>query len=1069
VLLVPLEFARWQRARSWSYAAGLGLEEGLEAHGFSCTVLPALSEYPSISPRSWLYHAPRLLDGERFDQVWVWMTHTAYDPVFLEWVKGVAPVRVGIVMESMDYTPAEYAVAPHLLARRDFVETQLRVMTHVLAMDEVDAAGFDRRLDLPAMWLPTATPTRTLRRPAGSHCDAPAIFIGDLYGHERAALLDHAGLRSLIVTPRLPENDTSWPERFDALQRDTVVSLGEDSATADGLAQHVASLRVIRRALFDLWLDGVRLGSASVNLPSLFKGYSGRVVESMGAGVPVVSWDAPHRPANRSLFTPGREIRLFERSDAEALAGHLRDLRSDPAMARAQAEAAFHVVEQHHTAERRVEQILGWIASGVEPLRQPGEPARPKGSGRSRWWLPDTYCRREEPARIAAAGAGRSEGYPLAVELASAIGCTRLVDVGCPEPASCVRAAVRLETVALCASEVARAYERRCPHIEWRVWDQSREEVTCDVTFDVPCDGQTLILCVMQLERAVLPNVLAGTLARLLGGGAAGLIVSVERERTWGTDAAGPPPQGAHLQEWSASARAAMLCDAGIEVLHQSAIPADAGRRELTCVATVVMASGVASGAAAERRTAVTTAASTVIDAFVRDREAATSYELFEAGERVRPVFVISAAANAIATPTLQALLSDDRWLALHSARAPVEEATRWVERLEVPAGAPVVLFGLGLGYQALALLGRPGAGRVIVVDPFADVVARAREVAATRQALDHGRIEIVDSWEAFKRLAGATPLDLSAARFLSLPVYQRLADEDYATSTTLFTAAMAWARAGLELRCKPFFHPDGISVVISTFDRIASAIALVERIARQQPCGAAVEILLVNDHGTGDVFAAAREIARQTGAVLRTFDTRYTGYGLTLARNIGLRQASYRTTVFLDDDLEVGVDLLRRYHEAPEGVRMGRIDFTFESAGVQRQCPDRRIALQGPDRVLRPWSAFEGFMWGGNCAVPTELGLALGGFDETFLGEGEEDLDFSVRAVAATHRPVAVPSALATHQGLDRNGRVWLGFERFTRPGRANDRLADPTRGSIVNGGIEYWASARWNQFEVE
>ena len=121
-------------------------------------MLPALSQYPSISPRSWLYHAPRLLDGEHFDQVWVWMTHTAYDPVFLEWVKGVAPVRVGVVMESMDYTPAEYALAPHLLARRDFVETQLRVMTHVLAMDEVDAAGFERRLDLPAMWLPTATP-----------------------------------------------------------------------------------------------------------------------------------------------------------------------------------------------------------------------------------------------------------------------------------------------------------------------------------------------------------------------------------------------------------------------------------------------------------------------------------------------------------------------------------------------------------------------------------------------------------------------------------------------------------------------------------------------------------------------------------------------------------------------------------------------------------------------------------------------------------------------------------------------------------------------------------------------
>jgi hypothetical protein len=84
VLLVVLEFAQWQRSRSWSYAAGLGFEEGLEANGFSCTVLPALGDYPSCSPRSWLYQAPRLLDGEHFDQAWVWMTHTAYDPTFLE-------------------------------------------------------------------------------------------------------------------------------------------------------------------------------------------------------------------------------------------------------------------------------------------------------------------------------------------------------------------------------------------------------------------------------------------------------------------------------------------------------------------------------------------------------------------------------------------------------------------------------------------------------------------------------------------------------------------------------------------------------------------------------------------------------------------------------------------------------------------------------------------------------------------------------------------------------------------------------------------------------------------------
>src|SRR6185295_7787743 len=130
-------------------------EEGLEAHGFSCTVLPGLSEFPSLSRRSWLYHAPRPLEGEHFDQAWVWVTDTTHDPTFLEWLKGVAPVRIGVIVESMEYTPAEYALAPPLLAKRDVVDTQLRAMTHVLAMDEVDAAGFEQRLGLPAMWLPT--------------------------------------------------------------------------------------------------------------------------------------------------------------------------------------------------------------------------------------------------------------------------------------------------------------------------------------------------------------------------------------------------------------------------------------------------------------------------------------------------------------------------------------------------------------------------------------------------------------------------------------------------------------------------------------------------------------------------------------------------------------------------------------------------------------------------------------------------------------------------------------------------------------------------------------------------
>jgi hypothetical protein len=106
--------------------------------------------------------------------------------------------------------------------------------------------------------------------------------------------------------------------------------------------------------------------------------------------------------------------------------------------------------------------------------------------------------------------------------------------------------------------------------------------------------------------------------------------------------------------------------------------------------------------------------------------------------------------------------------------------------------------------------------------------------------------------------------------------------------------------------------------------------------------------------------------------------------------------------------------------------------------------------------------------MWSANCAVPTEVGLALGGFDEAFLNEGEEDLDFSARTVRATHRPVAVPSALALHHELDRSGEATLGDGRKTRISRANERLGDPARGVIVNGGVAYWSGDRWQRYIV-
>jgi hypothetical protein len=258
----------------------------------------------------------------------------------------------------------------------------------------------------------------------------------------------------------------------------------------------------------------------------------------------------------------------------------------------------------------------------------------------------------------------------------------------------------------------------------------------------------------------------------------------------------------------------------------------------------------------------------------------------------------------------------------------------------------------------------------------------------------------------------------------------------------------------------------DGASVVIATCDRPRSAAALVREVVGQRGLAGALEILVVNDAGDASVFDAVAEAAAGSGVPLRCFDTEHvSGFGVVLARNIGLRFARCATTIFLDDDVAVGRDLVARYQRAPEGLRLGRIDFAVELAGRQLVVPDRRDILHGADRAVEPVGAYLGYLWSANFALPTLLGLAIGGFDEAFLDENEEDMDFGARAMLAGRRLVAVPSARALHHGPDDLLRHQLGLPVSDRPRRAQERFA--RRGHlVVNGGEAYWRGPRWERF---
>jgi len=367
ILLVQLEFGTWNRARAWSYLGNFAVEDGLRANGCEYVTIPALCDIPDSSPLSWLHHAKDLLASQRFDQVWVWLVHNRYSDAFLGWLAELAPVRVGLIMESLRYSDEDYRRWPHLLERAGFVERQVKYMTHVLTADEHDADVLNRTGSVQAVFWPSAVPSRfitaTIERPSRRE----SAFYGELYG-ERKAWLAMPGLKDLLVHPPSAEAATEFPQLFNTLHQQMSERLQSGwRPNLDALTEYVGLWRRLREAIFANWLASLKPWSAIVNLPSLFQSYAGRVVEAMAAGRPVISWKIPDRPHTLDLFKDGREILLYPRDRPAVLKEHVERITNDVDYAKHIATAARAELLRSHTAEARARQWLDWIETG-QPL-----------------------------------------------------------------------------------------------------------------------------------------------------------------------------------------------------------------------------------------------------------------------------------------------------------------------------------------------------------------------------------------------------------------------------------------------------------------------------------------------------------------------------------------------------------------------------------------------------------------------------------------------------------------------------------------------------------------------------
>jgi hypothetical protein len=326
ILYLSLEHPTWEGTRPWSYASGLGLEHGFQAAGIDHLTLTT----------PWRERARDISAGQQFDQVWVESAHqAAHDDAWWEWVASVAPVRLGLLPESLSDTTAS-------------VGSRLPYLTHVAAVDEHDSTRL-RADGHAAVWWPHAVPRAFVR----DTIDMPPNSFAYISGAE---LLQHPAVRGLLAPLPSPEMGTIHPGLHESLH--LAVSLFLQRGLKDArrsLPEYLHLLRRNRSQAFRYWIEGLRTGCAVVN-PS-------HVVEAMAAGRPVIA--SPTH--SQGLFEDERDILLFADRDVEHLSTQIQRVLLDPGIGRRIAEAAQRKVLAHHTVEHRVRQLLTWIESGEEP------------------------------------------------------------------------------------------------------------------------------------------------------------------------------------------------------------------------------------------------------------------------------------------------------------------------------------------------------------------------------------------------------------------------------------------------------------------------------------------------------------------------------------------------------------------------------------------------------------------------------------------------------------------------------------------------------------------------------
>lgn len=127
ILFIQQELPHWEWAHHWSYCWHLGVEEGLKATG--------VKFFTITTP--WLPWIKEICGKRRFDQVWINdLVPRQGEKMWEDKIYEFAPIRLGFICESLEYTKEELAMFPIHGTFLPEVYKRLQYVTHVVTLEE---------------------------------------------------------------------------------------------------------------------------------------------------------------------------------------------------------------------------------------------------------------------------------------------------------------------------------------------------------------------------------------------------------------------------------------------------------------------------------------------------------------------------------------------------------------------------------------------------------------------------------------------------------------------------------------------------------------------------------------------------------------------------------------------------------------------------------------------------------------------------------------------------------------------------------------------------------------------